>query len=432
MKLNLDVDLSIPKLGKSNIPSPLATAHAVNMVDDHKRVLFTDRMDRLEGVDINTVPCYERAGPRREIFFDPSKTVAGIVTCGGLCPGLNDVIRGLVMELYYGYGVQRIIGYQYGYEGLAPKFGHAPIDLTPKMVTPIHETGGTILGTSRGSQDTGEMVDTLHRMGVNMVFTIGGDGTQRAALEMSEEIRKRKLLISVIGVPKTIDNDILYMDKSFGFETAFGVAYESVLCAHTEARCARNGIGLVKLMGRDSGWIATSAALATSVANVVLIPEVPFEVEPLLNYIQDRLERRHHVTILAAEGAGQDLFKAKELGLDKSGNAKFHDIGLFLKEQLKTHLTAAGIDHTIKYIDPSYMLRAVKASPGDSLYALRLAQGAVHAAMSGRTEMVIGRVRKHYVHLPMPLIATGRKKVRAEGDDWLAVLESTGQPARFE
>ena len=428
------INLTIPSLGECTFDSPLASDHSVNFVEDDDRILFDDRVDNLPGdVPVSSLPAYEKAGPRPTIHFDPAETVAGIVTCGGLCPGLNDVIRGLVMELHYRYGVQRVLGFRYGYEGLVESFGHLPMELTPDLVDDIHELGGTVLGTSRGNQDKDEIVDCLEKHGVNILFTIGGDGTQRGALQIAERITARGLDIAVVGVPKTIDNDILYIDKSFGFETAFSVANKAVQCAHTEAISARNGIGLVKLMGRDSGWIAAHTALACSLANIVLVPEVPFALygqRGVLPFLKERLQSRHHAVILVAEGAGQALFQG-DLGTDASGNTTLHDVGLFLRDTIKAYLKAEGIDHTVKYIDPSYIIRSVPASPKDSLYALRLAQGAVHAAMTGRTEMVIGRVRERFVHVPMTAIAGGRKKIDPAGDDWMAVLETTGQPAVF-
>ena len=429
-----DIDLTIPSLGPCTIDSPLASDHSVNFVEEEERLLFDDRVDQLPpDVPVGELPAYEKAGPRPTIHFDPQTTVAGIVTCGGLCPGLNDVIRGLVMELHYRYGVQRVLGFRYGYEGLVESYGHEPMELTPYLVDDIHELGGTVLGTSRGNQDKDEIVDCLEHHGVNILFTIGGDGTQRGALQIAERITARELDIAVVGVPKTIDNDILHIDKSFGFETAFSVAYKAVQCAHTEAISARNGIGLVKLMGRDSGWIAAHTALASSLANIVLVPEVPFALygeRGVLPFLKERLLNRHHAVILVAEGAGQSLFQG-DLGTDASGNTKLHDVGLFLRDTINDYLKAEGVDHTVKYIDPSYLIRSVPATPKDSLYALRLAQDAVHAAMAGRTEMVIGRVRERFVHVPMTAIAGGRKKIDPEGDDWMAVLETTGQPAQF-
>jgi 6-phosphofructokinase 1 len=443
-------DLHIRTLGPCTVDSPLFSEcrqcqqkqcdpcpHGSNYVCEDHRVLYEDRLDILVDSDlpVEQWPAFETAGPRQKIFFNPSTVHAGVVTCGGLCPGLNDVIRGLVMELHYRYGVRRISGFSYGYAGLNPDSEFDIIPLTTALVDDIHETGGSILGTSRGDQEVSVMVDTLDRQGVDMLFTIGGDGTQRGASAIVDEIERRELNIAVIGLPKTIDNDIRYIDRSFGFETAVAEACEAVQGAHTEAHSAFNGIGLVKLMGRESGWIACHAALSTSVANFVMIPEISFALKGdngFLPSLKDRLRRRRHACIIVSEGAGQDLFDNEGLGRDASGNVKYNDIGLFLKQQMVEYLRGEEMPHTVKYIDPSYIIRSVPATPNDSLYCLRLAQSAVHAAMAGRTDMVVGQWRENFVHVPMPLITSGRKHVLPDGDLWLSVLENTGQPTEMK
>ena len=442
-------DLQIQRLGQCEIDSPTClvcdvrkecTGHCQrgNCVSDSAKILFENRLARLAGKSTKVVAqlaACEQVGARRKIFFDPTKVRAGIVTCGGLCPGLNDVIRAAVMCLHFRYGVQNILGFQYGYEGVVKEHSHAPLELTPGVVDHIHETGGTILGSSRGSQTPEDIVDNLARLGVNILLTIGGDGTQRGARNIAAEVARRGLAISIIGIPKTIDNDIMHLDKSFGFETAAAAAGQVVRCAHTEAKGARNGVGLVKLMGRESGFIACNTALASGDANFVLIPEIPFKLEGpggFLAAVKERLELRQHACIIVAEGAGQELMQNGDLGQDASGNDKLGDIGLFLKRKIKEHLTACGMEHTVKYIDPSYVIRSVPASADDSLYCLQLGQGAVHAAMTGRTDMVVGQLNNHIVHLPMELVTTGRKHVDPKGSLWRSVLEATGQPVSFE
>jgi 6-phosphofructokinase 1 len=377
---------------------------------------------------------FEIAGPREPIFFDPSRVTAGIVTCGGLCPGLNDVIRGIVMELHYRYGASRILGFRYGYEGLVPRLGHVPLTLRPDAIANISSLGGTILGTSRGPQNEGEMVDALEEMGVDILFVIGGDGSLRGAADLCAEIDRRGLKKSVIGIPKTIDNDIMYLDKSFGFETAFAEAVKALNCAHVESLGSLNGVGVVKLMGRDSGFIASFAALASSHVNFVLIPEVPFRLEGemgLLETLNDRLAKRHHAVIVVAEGAGQDLLAADAARTDRSGNRRLGDIGMFLKERIKAFFRERKIEINLKYIDPSYTIRSVPASPQDTVYCSRLAQNAVHAAMAGKTEMLVGRWHGTFVHLPFDMVMHGRRKVDPKSELWHSVLENTGQPPHW-
>jgi 6-phosphofructokinase 1 len=367
------------------------------------------------------------AGPREKIYFDPSKLKCGVVTCGGLCPGVNAVIRSIVMCLNYNYGVNTIFGFPYGYEGLTYRYGHKPIELTPQRVARIHEQGGTILGSSRGPQDISEMVDTIERMNIGILFTIGGDGTLRGGQAISEEIAQRSLKISVIGIPKTIDNDISFVQRSFGFATAVSEAGKAIYSAHTEAIGARNGIGLVKLMGRESGFIAAHAALAYNDVNFCLIPEVPFALKRFLKILQERLEKKGHAVIVVAEGAGQDLME-KTGEQDASGNVRFQDIGVFLREKIKDHFKRIGMEANLKYIDPSYTIRSVPADANDSAFCLLLGQNAVHAGMAGRTNMVVGLWMNAYTHVPIPLAVSERKRLDPDGRIWSSVLTATGQP----
>ncbi|NCY02923.1 MAG: ATP-dependent 6-phosphofructokinase, partial [Planctomycetia bacterium] len=397
----------------------------VHYVGEDDRVLFHDTASlvRDSGCTIDALPGFEPAGPRRKIFFDASKMRVGIVTCGGLCPGLNDVIRGIVMELTFHYGVTRILGFRNGYQGFVARYGHDVVDLTPRVVSNIDEDGGTILGTSRGEQDPQEIVDCLERMNVGALFVIGGDGTLRGAMQLTAAIAERGGRIAVVGIPKTIDNDIPYIDQSFGFQTAFGEATKSIQAAHVEAKASPNGVGLVRLMGRHSGFIACYASLAEPDANYVLIPEVPFQLDGphgLLEHLLERVRRQGHAVIVAAEGAGQDLIPDTIAGVDASGNRKLHDIGLYLKSRITEHFAAAGVELNLKYIDPSYAIRSVRANPYDSVYCLRLAQ-----------EMVVGRWHGRFVHIPIPLAVSHRNQVAPDGDLWLSVLEATGQPRSF-
>jgi 6-phosphofructokinase 1 len=434
-------DLKIPNLGPGTIWSPMHRLSdgddaGDNFVDDSQRVLYDDTLAGVSECIATGEPllAFEMAGPRRKIFFDPAKTACGIVTCGGLCPGLNDVIRGLVLQLHHRYGVRKIHGFRFGYEGFIQSYGHRVENLTPEFVCNIHRFGGTMLGTSRGPQDSARIVDRLESLGINILFVIGGDGSLRGAGDIAQEAWSRGRPISVVGIPKTIDNDIMFMDKSFGYETAFAAAVDAILGGHTEAVGSRNGVGLVKLMGRHSGFIACSAALATSEVNFVLIPEVPFKLEGdggLLESLRQRLENRHHAVIVVAEGAGQDLMDAGEEGADLSGNVKLKDIGLFLKKRIEHYFKERSTEVNLKYIDPSYIIRSVPASAQDSGYCIRLAQSAVHAAMAGKTAMLVARWHGHFVHLPIPLATAGRRRVDPRGDLWQSVLESTGQPANF-
>jgi 6-phosphofructokinase 1 len=435
------LDLSIKTLGPARIESPMAALldarqTTEHYVDESDRVLLDDTLSmvRARGGSVDELPSFEPAGPRRKIFFDPSKTRAGIVTCGGLCPGLNDVIRGLVRNLTYHYGVRRVVGFRNGYQGFIASHRYDVVDLTPESVRDINVDGGTVLGTSRGPQDPHEVVDCLERLGINILFVIGGDGTMRGAMQIANVIGERGARISVVGVPKTIDNDIPYLDQSFGFQTAFARATESIHAVTVEAKSTPHGVGLVKLMGRHSGFIACYAALARNDADVVLIPEVAFQLHGdggLLHHVQRRVEDRGYAVVVVAEGAGQELLDGVEAACDASGNTGLRDIGALLRRRFAEHFAAAGIEASIRFIDPSYAIRSVPANPYDSVYCVRLAQAAVHAAMSGRTDMVVGRWRRRFVHIPMAAAVSKRNQVDPHGDLWMSVLEATGQPARF-
>lgn len=396
---------------------------------DNKTVqVFVDE-EIMEDVEAPFSLCFEAAGPRRKLYFDSSRAKCAIVTCGGLCPGINDVIRAIVMEAFHAYRVPCILGIPYGLEGFIPRHGHSIRELTPSAVADIHRFGGTVLGSSRGPQSAEEIVDTLERNNVNVLFVIGGDGTMKAALAISEEVQARGLKLSIIGIPKTIDNDINFIPQSFGFETAVFKATEAIECAHTEACGAPNGIGLVKLMGRESGFIAARAALALKEVNFVLIPEAPFALEGpggLLPALEERLRSRGHAVIVTAEGAGQHLL-AQQSGTDASGNPVLGDVADLLRTSIAAYLKDRGIDHSIKYIDPSYIIRSVAANANDKVYCGFLGQYAVHAAMAGRTDMVVGKIQDRYVHLPLEMITRKRRKLNIYSDLWRAVLESTGQ-----
>ena len=421
-----NLDLEIERLGECKIPSPVSVGH---FTKDNDNVLFLVTLPDIEAylASGRRPPAFEQAGPREKIYFDPSKLKCGIVTCGGLCPGLNDVIRSIVLSLHYHYGVKTVFGFPYGYEGLTYRYGHTPLELTPKAVQGIHEQGGTILGSSRGPQDTSEMVDTLERMNVGALFAIGGDGTLKGAKAISEEVKKRGLKISVIGIPKTIDNDISYVQKSFGFETAVSEAKRVIYSAHSEALGARNGIGLVKLMGRESGFIASYATLACNDVNFCLIPESPFTLQGFLGTLKKRLQERSHAVIVVAEGAGQDILKNSG-DRDASGNIRFEDVGLFLRGEITSFFKGSNMEISMKYIDPSYIIRSVPANASDAAFALLLGQNAVHAAMTGRTNMVVGTWMNRYTHVPISLAVSKRKKIDPDGWMWASVLTATGQP----
>ena len=424
-------DLTIEKLGPPAIDSPLCRGKC-HFTEDDEEILLYSHSENLQAYKDSPekLPMFEMAGPRRKIFFDPETLNCGIVTCGGLCPGLNDVIRTITLSLIWQYGVKNVFGFRYGYAGLSSKAPEPPFQLTPELVDEIHLKGGDILSSSRGPQDTDEMVDTLLKYRIGLLFVIGGDGTLHGAGELVRTIRERRQSISVIGIPKTIDNDICGIDTSFGFSTAVEAARLAINSAHAEAKGAWNGVGLVKLMGRDSGFIAAYATLANSDVNFCLIPEAPLVLEGengFLRALEKRLDRKHHAVIVAAEGAGQSLTHREGCGTDASGNILLGDIGLLLKQKIKKYFQNINKPLSLKYIDPSYMIRSLPADSNDSALCLMLGQNAVHAGMTGRTNMVIGYWNQYFVHIPIPLTILKRKKIDPDGHLWQMVMETTGQ-----
>ena len=420
------LDTRIKTLGAASIHSPLTYCHFVP--DDLQIPIRVSAEDLDDGDQENDV-LFEPAGPRARIFFDSSKVKAAIVTCGGLCPGINDVIRAIVMEAHHNYNLAATLGIRFGLQGFIPKYGHEIMELTPQNVANIHEFGGTMLGSSRGPQQPEEIVDALERSNIGVLFVIGGDGTLKAAKRIYEEVARRGSRISVIGVPKTIDNDINLVTQSFGFDTAVEKATEAIRCAHTEALGALNGIGLVKLMGRESGFIAAQATLALKEVNYVLVPEDQFQLlgeNGLLPSLEKRLKARKHALIVVAEGAGQHLLQQSGQ-TDASGNLVLGDIATLLTGEISAYFKPRDMPVTLKYIDPSYMIRSVPANSNDRVYCGFLGQFAVHAAMAGKTGMVVSRVYGRFVHLPLELVTRKRKKLDLGSDYWRAVLESTGQ-----
>lgn len=421
----------IESLGEPKARSPLNQA---KYVTDGLRVLhdvyFENVVEMLN--DGSTPLSFERAGPREHLFFEPATTRVGIVTCGGLCPGINSVVRSVVMELWYVYGVHDILGFRFGYMGLSENPSTSPLALDPTKVGQWHERGGSFLGSSRGTPPSEEIVDSLEKWGINFLLTIGGDGTLRGARAIHEESQRRGLKIGVIGIPKTIDNDVPYMAQTFGFDTAVSTAADVIRSAHEEAEGYDNGIAIVKLMGRHSGYIAATACLAQKDANFCLIPEIQFDLEGpggLLDSLEKRLARRHHALIVVAEGVGQDLFAAEGLGTDASGNPKLGDIGQLLKKKIQAYLKDRGVNHSIKYLDPSYHIRSVQANSTDRLYCGMLAQNAVHAGMAGKTNLVVSRWNNLFVHVPIPLTQNKPRRINEDGNLWQSVLRTTGQPA---
>ncbi len=430
------LSMQVPVLGPCKNPSPLELSvedndFIPNYVDDEARVLFASLYDK---DNPDPAEAFEAAGPRRHIYFDPKKIRAGIVTCGGLCPGINNVITAIVNQLVREYQVRSVIGFRYGFAGMVASEGYETWELNPSGIRNWNLKGGSMLGSSRGPQDPESMLDTLEQLNINVLFTIGGDGTLRGTHALHEAAMKRGTRMAIIGVPKTIDNDIPFITRTFGFETAVSKAAESIAAALIEAEGAPRGIGLVRLMGRHSGYIAAHAALAAGQVDAVLIPESPFCLDGshgLFSVLSDRLDKQGHAVIVVAEGAGQELFDQSDVQKDASGNRKLNDIGRFLGDKLISHFKAIQKPVNLKYIDPSYIIRAMPASPMDAVFCRRLGENAVHAAMAGKTGMVVGLWSDHFTHVPLSAATSHSKRIDPDGDLWRSVLQMTGQPPRM-
>ena len=425
-------DLAVTNLGERRQPSPLPLSTVPgdgvgDFVPDDMRVLYDIRFPA--GRRIADL-AFELAGPRQHLFFNPPQTRAAVVTCGGLCPGINNVIRTLFFELTENYGVREVLGVRFGFEGLNSQQGEPPVRLTKEMVAGIHLMGGTIIGTSRGPQDVKTAVSFLDDRDIDILFCVGGDGTQRGAHEIAAEVARRRLPIAVVGIPKTIDNDIRYCRRSFGFATAVAEAETVVHRAHTEAIGVRNGVGLVKLMGREAGFIAAAATIASGDVNFTLVPELLFELDGpkgLLAKLERRLAARQHAVIVVAEGAGQDLIPDLKEEYDASGNRKLGDIGALLKRRITEHFTNRNVPIHVRYFDPSYHIRSCPASTVDSLLCEQLARNAAHAAMAGKTDLLIGLMHMEFVHVPLAISVGQRKRLSPESEWWTTVTAITGQ-----
>ncbi|KAG5558281.1 hypothetical protein RHGRI_008269 [Rhododendron griersonianum] len=466
---------------------------------------------------------FRRAGPRERVYFKSEEVRACIVTCGGLCPGINTVIREIVCGLNYMYGIDNILGIEGGYRGFYSK---NTMQLTPKVVNDIHKRGGTFLQTSRGGHDTNKIVDNIHDRGINQVYIIGGDGTQKGAAAIYKvlnsinmilflsyslfarsvpckmlnvhtfvkEVAKRGLQVAVAGIPKTIDNDIAVksyqpfpyfvvvrsmhasnvnlkaelqnfdnlcslkfgcefmgifitigsnilnlfqvIDKSFGFDTAVEEAQRAINAAHVEVESVENGVGIVKLMGRYSGFIAMFATLASRDVDCCLIPESHFYLEGqggLFEFIEQRVKENGHMVIVLAEGAGQEYLSQSMHPVDEkdaSGNRLLLDVGLWLTQKIKDHFTnVRKMAINLKYIDPTYMIRAIPSNASDNIYCTLLAQSAVHGAMAGYTGFTVGPVNSRHAYIPISRVTETHNVVKVTDRMWARLLASTNQPS---
>ncbi|CAD7929591.1 unnamed protein product [Amoebophrya sp. A25] len=508
---------SSPSDKRANSPAKRAKNAAVENGKDHvdasndsKRGGFSESrrptMPNLDGSQTNEetmathsgkksyYSALNRAGPRGILHFRPSQTTAAIVTCGGLCPGLNAVIHHIVNTLWHSYDVRRIMGIRGGFHGMT-KFGgekdfaqdlfgtrparsgrrasevspaHAdealnesgigqtptgrdrmfcrsgsimrlggnqfdPIRLTPRVVHDIQHLGGTILGATRGGFDIDKISAFIEKNNIDMLFIVGGDGTHRGAYRISQHCIETLKNCAVCGIPKTIDNDIGLIDRSFGFLTAVEEAKKAIRSAKVEAASNMpNGIGIVKLMGRSAGYISALSTISMgSSVDLCLIPEVPVVLEGekgVLPHLARVLHTRGHAVVVVAEGAGEELM-GSAAETDKSGNKKLPAIGEFMTNAIKNYFKKLEEEVTVKYIDPSYMIRSVGPNSLDAYDCMVLSSGAVHGTMAGLTGFTVGMVNNHSCTIPIPLIERlSPRTLNPKGRTWERVLAITHQP----
>ncbi len=424
----------VAQLGPADRLSPLRGRRGADRASFVAGAWVRGRVEMRDDLPAAEEIWFEKAGPREHIHFDPARCRAAIVTCGGLSPGLNNVIRSIFTELHFHYGVPEVLGIRHGYRGLVEDAAPGPLRLTAELVDDIHTEGGTLLGSSRGRPDPARALDYLAARGITQLFCVGGDGTQRGARELAEGALARGLDLAVVGIPKTIDNDVPYCDQTFGYSTAIAAARDVIEVAHVEAKGAVQGVGLVKLMGRDAGFIACGATVASQKVNFTLVPEQRIALDGpggFLAALEARLDRRDHAIVVVAEGAGQEHFDAAVLGHDASGNRRYGDIGALLRERIVGHFRAVAKPVEVKYIDPSYMIRGIPANCDDGILCDQLARGAVHAAMAGCTGVMISCLNSCFIHVPIALAVGHKKRVDLNGPLWQSVLAATGQPAEF-
>jgi len=383
-----------------------------------------------------------RAGPRKSLYWDPKKTKAAIVNCGGLCPGLNSVIRELVMSLDM-YGCKDIYGIVGGYKGVMEP--EKWLKLTPKYVEEMHVKGGSFLVSDRGNPPHLDMAKMYQKHGINQVYIIGGDGTAKGAMQTYEQMlgpRPGKgykgvdLMqaidhgCSMCSIPKTIDNDIPVLDFTFGFHTAVAKAVEAIDTAYTEATCNANCMGLVKLMGRHAGFIAMYACIAARHVDLCLISEMDVDMEEVKKYIAEKMKTQKYCTVVIAEGLGDTLIQGG--GVDAGGNKTLADVGPWFKKQIEAHMKATGAPFTCKYIDPSYIIRAAPPDAFDSVYCSNLAQSAVHGCFAGYTGFCVGKYANHYAMLPIDEITSRKSRtVNVRGRWFSRLMFTTKQPPMF-
>jgi 6-phosphofructokinase 1 len=446
---------------------------------------------------------FAEAGPRNMLRFPghhKKLLKVGVLVSGGIAPGINAVISGIVQRhvLYHtpqitdlrvpgktprSYTLQ-VFGFRNGFAGLLAGDdvtvlydSDSPDEKLRAHLRRIANRGGSEIGTSRyddllstadpdkREKDLDQVAENLANRHFDILYVIGGDGSMRAAHATWKRSRDNGKSLSVIGVPKTMDNDILWVWQSFGFLSAVEKAREALQQLHTEAT-SNPRLCVVQLFGSDSGFVVSHAALASGVCDAALIPEVPFTMKKLADYITERLSKRFrpgaggqspYGMIVMAETAvpqdAEDYLSDPEVDLDENEKAAiqaFVSKGCRVHGQTPDELRTGGLkvvsrvlqkriremkvddaywaDFRVFTNEPRHLLRAIPPSASDVAFGQRLGVLAVDNAMAGYTDFMISQWMTEYVLVPLDLVVLGRKRVPPNGIFWKSVVASTGQP----
>ncbi len=329
------------------------------------------------------------------------KTI-GILTSGGDAPGLNAAIRGVARTAINQYGI-KVIGIEQGFRGLMQGLGH---ELTPNELSGILTRGGTILGTSRekpfkiGQEAVDAIKENYKKWNLDALVCIGGNGTNTTASKLQQEG------LNVIGLPKTIDNDLAETDITFGFHTAVSVATEAIDRLHTTAH-SHSRIMIIEVMGHKAGWLGLYAGIAGG-GDVILIPEIPYDIEPIARHVKKRQEDGHPFSIIVvAEGA----LSVEEAKLDKKAFKKArkdmpYSIAYRIAKELRD---ATDLEPRVTVL--GYLQRGGTPVPYDRVLATQCGTTAAHMAARGEFGKMVAMVNGVPTGVPLENVAGKIKKV---------------------
>ena len=325
-----------------------------------------------------------------------------ILSGGGDAPGINAVIRAVVRKAIQDYGYETV-GVKDGWRGLVDG-DFIPLDLM--KTSGMLPKGGSILGTSRTNPfkqegDPERILENVRKMGIGAVVVIGGDDTLGVAHKMNE------LGLPCVGVPKTIDNDLACTDYTFGFQTAVSIACEALDRLHTTAE-SHHRVIILEVMGRYTGWIALEAGLAGG-ADAILIPEKPFKVDEVCEYIRRRQKRgRNFSLVVAAEGAkplgGEEIVYSS--GTDEFGNVRLGGVGYFLGREIEKKMNIE-----TRVVVLGHLQRGGSPIAFDRVLASRYGVAAIDLVNEAKFGLMVALQGNKIVSVPLKDVVGKRKKV---------------------